>query len=115
MSAGEDIARLLLAAELKFQRSGEELSRITRESAALRAEADRIRDFQPEPEAQMVLRGAAAGQAAAFEAWRDLRLRELGMRLAEVAAAHDTQRAATRRALGRLEALRRLAGAAHRR
>jgi hypothetical protein len=115
MSADEDMARLRLAAELKFQRCGEELARITRESAALRTEAERIRGRRPDPEALLLLRGAAAGHAAAFETWRDVSLRDLGMKLADRAAARDAQLVATRRAFGRLEALRRLARAADRR
>ena len=115
MSADGDMARLLLAAELRFRRCGEDLARITRESAALRAEAERVRACRPDPVEQLVLRGAAARHAAAFETLRDLSLRDLGMKLAGRAAAREAQLAATRRAFGRLEALRRHARTADRR
>jgi hypothetical protein len=110
MSAAENMSRLLLVAELRFERCGEDLARIEREAAALRAEAERIRAYRSDPEARLALRGAAAGRAADFETWRDLRLGELGTKLAEVAAAREAQLAVARRAFGRIEALRRLSG-----
>lgn len=115
MRGAEDMARLLLAAELRFRRCGEDLARIARESAALRAEVERVRACRPDPEERLVLRGAAGRHAAAFETRRDLGLRDLGMKLADRAAARDAQLAVTRRAFGRLEALRRLTCAEDRR
>ena len=104
-----DIAALIVAAELQFERCGSELARIDREAAALRAEAEQVRAHRPDPEMRLTMRGSAAAAMAGFEIWRDLRLRDLGRRLAELAAAHDAQRRATRRAFGRLEAIRHLA------
>ncbi len=109
MSAAEDMARLLLVAELRFERCGEDLARIERQAATLRAEAETIRAYRSDPEARLALRGAAAGHAADFDVWRDLKLRDYGTKLAELALARETQLAATRRAFGRIEALRRLA------
>lgn len=115
MTRPEDIARLIVAAELRLARCGEALVRTERALAVLRAEADRMRDCRPDPELRLAMRGQAAQTLADVEVARDLRLRDLGLRLAELAATRDTQRTAARRALGRLEAIRLLAQEARRR
>jgi hypothetical protein len=110
MTTPEAIARLVVAAELHLARCGEKLAQIDGAAAALRAEADALALGVTDPQARLAMRGAAAPEAAAWERWREGRLRDLGMKMAELASMRDIQRAATRRAFGRLQAIRRMTG-----
>lgn len=110
MTAPQSMARLVVAAELQLARCGEKLGQIDSAVAALRVEADALAQDVIDPQARLAMRGAAAPEAAAWERWRESRLRELGLKMAELASIRDVQRAATRRAFGRLQAIRRLSG-----
>lgn len=109
MTTPQAIARLIVAAELHLARCGETLAQIDGAAAALRAEADALALGVIDPQVRLAMRGAAAPEADAWERWREGRLRDLRHELAELASTRDVQRAATRRAFGRLQAIRRMA------
>ena len=110
MSTPEAIARLVVAAELHLARCGERLAQIEGAAAALKAETDSLVRDHPDPQSRLAMRGAAAPEAAAWERWREARLRDLALKMAELASMRDVQRAATRRAFGRLQVIRKMAG-----
>lgn len=102
------LRRLLMAAELCRERDLAVLKRIDAEAAALRAEAQALRELGADGGARLAMRGEATRIAASWDAARDRRLTALAMRLAELAVRREAARAGVARSTGRLAAIRKL-------
>jgi hypothetical protein len=108
MISAQGLSRLSRAAELCLDRERIALSRIDHALMALCEEAELLQRDTAGSEDLLALRGEAASSQRLWEAWRERRLRELGLQVAELAADREEGRLKVARAYGRVIAVRKL-------